>query len=501
MKNFLKACVLLLTLGAAPASAQLGQLSPGQVFGNPTSNTLQPPAPTLLGPLLDKGYCSTLGNILFRGSSVWQCITPAANSVLVTDGSNNPSLATTLPSGLTIPSPTFTGTATGPLTLTTASASALVVGANGATNPVLKVDDSTATVVNGLSIKGGISGSGIALTTISSATNDGMIINGKNAGGIFIGNISTAVVDLAGGGGGVTLHAPIAESGAAAGTCTNGWAENSSHQLILVACPGAAASIQVGATTVTSGTTLNVLYNNAGTLGNATITGPLQLSAGALSINGSLTAHGLLIGQGTSALTNTGAGTVGQCAGSGGGSADPSFSSGCWKLLGTLTASNSATLNDATACGGSNCLTSTYSAYELVFENIVSATNLTTCEIQVHSSAAYQSTGYISQFWGGVGGSATPATANPSTFIPCSGTGLIGNATPGLSGRIMVTSPSASQIHMWHGSFTGFENSSTNVMSGVTGGAWNTSGVIDGFQLLMATGNITSGTVKIYGRL
>ena len=50
---------------------------------------------------------------------------------------------------------TVTGTfgVTGAETITSASASALTVGANGATNPVLKIDGSTASAATGLQIK------------------------------------------------------------------------------------------------------------------------------------------------------------------------------------------------------------------------------------------------------------------------------------------------------------------------------------------------------------
>jgi hypothetical protein len=34
-----------------------------------------------------------------------------------------------------------------------------------------------------------------------------------------------------------------------------------------------------------------------------------------------------------------------------------------------------------------------------------------------------------------------------------------------------------------------------------TGGAWNTAAATDGFQVFFSSGNITSGTIKIYGLL
>jgi hypothetical protein len=70
-------------------------------------------------------------------------------------------------------------------------------------------------------------------------------------------------------------------------------------------------------------------------------------------------------------------------------------SAGTHILLATLTASASASLNDSVACGGSNCLTATYNAYELVFTNILPATNNVSCQIQVHSGGSYLATNYI----------------------------------------------------------------------------------------------------------
>lgn len=57
-------------------------------------------------------------------------------------------------------------------------------------------------------------------------------------------------------------------SGLSSGTCSNGLGINASNQTILISCPGAASSIQVGGTSVTSGTSGSCLYDNAGTLGN-----------------------------------------------------------------------------------------------------------------------------------------------------------------------------------------------------------------------------------------
>lgn len=85
---------------------------------------------------------------------------------------------------------TFTGAATfnggtvnsGALTITSASANALAVGANGTTNPVLKINAATASVATGVSVTGAAAASGVTLAAISSGTDEDLTINAKGAG-------------------------------------------------------------------------------------------------------------------------------------------------------------------------------------------------------------------------------------------------------------------------------------------------------------------------------
>lgn len=85
---------------------------------------------------------------------------------------------------------------TGAQTITSTSASALTVGANGATNPVLKIDASTASVATGVSIKGAAAASGVAIAAISSGTDENLTIDGKGAGTITLGSVSTGRVNV-----------------------------------------------------------------------------------------------------------------------------------------------------------------------------------------------------------------------------------------------------------------------------------------------------------------
>ena len=80
----------------------------------------------------------------------------------------------------------FSGSYSGAVTFTTNSANGLVVGANGTTNPVLKIDASAASVATGISIAGAASGSGVTLAAIG-GTNEALNLSGKGTGGVNVG--------------------------------------------------------------------------------------------------------------------------------------------------------------------------------------------------------------------------------------------------------------------------------------------------------------------------
>ena len=95
-------------------------------------------------------------------------------------------------------SQTLTGgwTAAAACTITAASASALTVGRQGATDPVLKVHSSTASQATGISITGKAAASGAAIAVISSGTNEALTIDAKGSGTVTIGATSTGNVVL-----------------------------------------------------------------------------------------------------------------------------------------------------------------------------------------------------------------------------------------------------------------------------------------------------------------
>lgn len=79
----------------------------------------------------------------------------------------------------------------GPFTVDVADASALAVGANGATNPVLKVDTNTASVATGVEVIGAAAAAGVAVRAISSGTDESLTLDAKGAGVVTIAGTST----------------------------------------------------------------------------------------------------------------------------------------------------------------------------------------------------------------------------------------------------------------------------------------------------------------------
>lgn len=131
---------------------------------------------------------TTAKNWLFKGNLTVQGTTTLAGISLT-------NLTTT---GNTILGDAVTDTTAinGATTITTTSASGLTVGANGATNPVLKIDASAATVATGLSIAGAAAASGLAVAVVSSGTDENLTLNAKGAGTVTINNTATGNVVL-----------------------------------------------------------------------------------------------------------------------------------------------------------------------------------------------------------------------------------------------------------------------------------------------------------------
>lgn len=88
-------------------------------------------------------------------------------------------------------------TAGAAVTITASVAASLTVGRQGATDPVLRVDASAANVVTGLLIAGAAAAGGVAVSVISSGTNENLTVDAKGSGTITLNATGTGGITAA----------------------------------------------------------------------------------------------------------------------------------------------------------------------------------------------------------------------------------------------------------------------------------------------------------------
>ena len=84
----------------------------------------------------------------------------------------------------------------GVTTMLTASANALSVGRQGATNPAFNIDASASNSATGVNVAAAAAGSGVAVSALSSGTDENLKIDAKGAGLTVIGGTSTGLVSI-----------------------------------------------------------------------------------------------------------------------------------------------------------------------------------------------------------------------------------------------------------------------------------------------------------------
>lgn len=234
MKRIL-AALLLLTLGAGAASAQIpGNFPAGAVFGN-SSAAARPGRVETFTAMLDRAFCSTANSILVR-TSAWVCLASANNGVLVTSGAGVASISTTLPTGLAMGTPasinlTNAGAGTLPLTVIATIADDRFLGnttggaASPAANTLTQMLDATACATNGQVITrtAGTWTCG-APGTIGGSTGatDNAALRADGTGGATIQSSALLIADTTGalsrsGGGGIQVQGTSTNDNAAAG--------------------------------------------------------------------------------------------------------------------------------------------------------------------------------------------------------------------------------------------------------------------------------------------
>lgn len=166
-------------------------------------------------------------------------------------------------------------------------------------------------------------------------------------------------------------------------------------------------------------------------------------------------------------------------------------------LLEQHTASSSASL-DFTAWRNDTL----YDEYEIHLIDVLPATNATDIwlRISTNGGSSYEVTNYQGYLHYAYSGGTGISGASTTVAFQISDSVSNVAAGGGWQGRVYFTNPGAatykrflSKGQMYHGTL-----SNIMVLTDVMG-MWNTTTAIDAFQIKCSSGNITSGTVRIYG--
>jgi len=466
------------TLTSANASASNFTLTlpaaTDQLLGRATTDTLTNKTLTsntdVIGDVTMTLGSDAAGDIYYRSSGgILTRLGIGSNTNVLTVSSGLPSwLPGTTASSIAVGTTTITAGSSGDFLYNNAGvlANAPVTGTFGnvvlSAGPTLtgSITLNSATTLSALQVSGSSTGLGLGLTNTSVAGKAwNLYANGTGSGS----GCGTSAVEIYDATDGIHIFCVLPGS--------------SSTAYVDIITTTASSSTTTGALVIAGGLGVGGSSNIASlTLGSALAVGSGGSGAG------SFTAHGVLLGEGTSAF-NVVAGAGGQCL-IAETSADPVWDGGCYVLLNTLTASNSTSLSDTTS------LTAGYPVYKLVFKNLVCATASQPLELLVHSSGAFPATSYIS----GIAGSITSA---PTTYIPLTDAETL--TQNGFVGEISVANPSQTTAPKpWYGN--GFFVGAGAQRAVIFGGVWtggNTA--VDGFEVICGSGNITSGSVEVYG--
>lgn len=142
---------------------------------------------------------------------------------------------------------------------------------------------------------------------------------------------------------------------------------------------------------------------------------------------------------------------------------------------------------------------STYSRYEVEFENVIPATNAVDLYYRTGNDSVFDSGASDYDFTSFRHYSAGATNNGASTAIESVGSSLIANTRGGVSGTVIVHDPSnaSSFTHFRH---EGTHGHSTSGSAGFNGSGFRAEAAAhDRLQFLFSSGNITSGQFKLYG--
>lgn len=178
--------------------------------------------------------------------------------------------------------------------------------------------------------------------------------------------------------------------------------------------------------------------------------------------------------------------------------ADESAGSGDLVLISTATASNSSSIDIAG-------LDSTYYEYLLIVQDLVCQTDDTQVQLLVGTGAGptYQTTNYsyaiqiYSHISSAVAGGLSQSAIG---LVYPGGTAGLGNAAnESYSGNIYIYNPSDTSAYTRINSFGSYSRADGNPSGYNINGVWHSTTAVTALRIKMSSGNISSGTFKLYG--
>jgi len=257
--------------------------------------------------------------------------------------------------------------------------------------------------------------------------------------------------------------------------------------------------------------TITSIVSGAGTSTLPTATGtilstaaPVTVAQGGTGVQ-TLTAYAPMFG-GTTATGPVQSGTVGssgQVLMSNGPAALPTFQAlptvSGGTLITTLAAATSASLIDTTS------LTSSYNRYELRLIKLVPASGSSELRLAISTdngatwAAGSSDYVYTGQFISSTG-TATANSGAGTSKISLTSANISSSQPEGVNGSIFIQNPSATTSRVPFISNLWWPSGASANSIGITAGwLYNTVGAITAIRFIMSTGNITSGSIQIWG--
>lgn len=437
--------------------------------GGATPNiTLNSVVPLNLGGT-NANLTASNGGIFYSTASAGAILsgTATANQVLLSGSSTAPAWSTaTYPATTTINQLLYSSSASVIAGLATANSGVLITSAGGVpsistTIPgttqlnITQVGTITTGVWNGTVIDLAHGGTNANLT----ASNGGIFYSSASAGAILAGTATARQMLQSG-------------TSAAPAWSTATWPATTTVSQILYS---SSANVVAGLATANN----SVLATNGSGVPSLTTSLPTAVQVATGSLN-----------SGTSASATTywrGDGTWAPIAGASGGLV--------W--LATGTASSSASINF------DNLLSSTYDFYLILCENVVPATSAATLNAQIGTGGTptYQATNYVGSQINWTSSGAAGAVGLTTAYGLSSG-GNSPNNTSTNAGQYTCNLSNVNNASNFK-PFTSvghFINSGGSLAVGVVSSStWETSTVLSSIKFLMSSGNITTGTFKLYG--